>query len=116
VRTFKTNIIKTIERAGPHNFLEAGVRKYAILTGGGAMLPMIRDLFAEPFEVSSEKVFLQLVDPTPNWVLELGSDVREIFPQLAVSTGGSSPDLVEERAAVTDMTQGPKRVWGPRWT
>jgi hypothetical protein len=61
-------------------------------------------------------VFLKLVDPTPDWVLDLGPDVQEIFPQLAVSTGGSSPDLVEARTPVTDMTQAPARVWGPQWT
>jgi molecular chaperone HscA len=115
VKTFKDHLVKTIELAGAKNFTERDVKKYAILTGGGAMLPMIRNLFDEPFEVSTGNVRLQLVDPTPDWVLDVGGDVLGIFPQLAVSAGGASPNLVEERMPVTDVTNAPKRVLPGKW-
>ncbi|UDL88120.1 hypothetical protein LGH82_23590 [Mesorhizobium sp. PAMC28654] len=115
-RTIGGQIAKTIENAGAKNFTEDGVSTYAILTGGGAGLPMIRDLFNAPFPTSSGDVSLRLVDATPDWALDAGDDVLAIFPQLAVSSGGSSPDLIEVRSSVSDLTQAPRRVWGPRWT
>lgn len=115
-RTISAQIVKTIENAGVRNFTEDGASTYAILTGGGAGLPMIRDLFDTPFLTSGGDVRLKLVDSTPEWAASAGVDVLSVFPQLAVSSGGASPDLVEVRAGVSDLTQAPRRVWGPRWT
>jgi len=116
VKTIRDQVTKTIERAGPRNFLEPDVKTFAILTGGGAGLPMIRNLFDVPFKTGEGDVKLDLVDSTPDWVLDAGEDVLSIFPQLAVSSGGASPDLIEVRAGVRDLTQAPRMVWGPRWT
>jgi hypothetical protein len=108
VETFRATFVETVMAAST-NFFESGVKKYAVLTGGGANLPMIRDLFDAPIQTPSGSVYFQRLDPIPTWVSAFDTDVRSLFPQLAVSTGGCSPDLPEERSGIHDATVAPKR-------
>ncbi|MGC1776808.1 MAG: hypothetical protein WBB34_02605 [Xanthobacteraceae bacterium] len=112
VETFRTTFIETV-LAAAGNFFESGVKKYVVFTGGGAGLPMIRDLFDAPLQTPSGSVYFQRLDPTPTWVSGFSADVRDLFPQLAVSTGGCSPDLPEERSGIRDAMIAPRRIIQP---
>jgi molecular chaperone HscA len=112
VETFRSTFVETV-MAAADNFFESGTKKYVVLTGGGAGLPMIRELFDAPLHTPSGPIYFQRLDPTPTWVGGFGPDVRDLFPQLAVSTGGCSPDLPEERSGVRDTTAAPKRYIQP---
>jgi hypothetical protein len=112
VETFRATFVETVMTAGA-NFFESGVKKYVVFTGGGAGLPMLRNLFDSPVQTPSGSIYFQRLDPTPTWVGGFGTDVRDLFPQLAVSTGGCSPDLPEERSGIHDATVAPKRIIHP---
>ena len=116
-REFETAVKKALNGAGvgSRNFLQTNEPNVAVFTGGGGTLPMLRRLFDKPIELEGGNAVFEVVDPIPNWLESYGPDVRQIFPQLAVSTGGCAPHLPDERNAVLDTSVVGARSIGPMY-
>lgn len=117
VRDFSLKIKERAESvlldAGPQNFLQSKFKNFVILTGGGASLPMVRDIFDKPLSVGDTSIKFHLADVTPSWVNEFGSDVETIVPQLAVSLGGCSQNIPDETHPISDISDPGETVFGP---
>lgn len=100
---------------GSQNFIKTNQPNIAVFTGGGGSLPFLRDLFKYPIELADGKVDFLVQDPVPDWVDSYSSDVAEVFPQLAVSTGGCSPFLPDEKGSVMDTTVASPRSILPNY-
>lgn len=70
-------------------------------------MPFLREMFdKKPIELASGPAYFLLDDAVPEWVSRTLPDVSQVFPQMAVATGGCSPFLPEE-ARVTRDTSTP---------
>lgn len=116
-RTFEEQVKAALNSAGigSRNFVETNQPNVVVFTGGGGSLPFLRDLFDKPIELAEGKATFEIKDPVPEWVDSYGSDVAEVFPQLAVSTGGCSPFLPDEKGAVSDTTIAAPRSLAPNY-
>jgi hypothetical protein len=114
-RTFGEQVRSALNGAGigSRNFLQTNQPNIAVFTGGGGSLPFLRDLFAQPIELDEGKAIFEVRDPVPAWVGSYTADVAEVFPQLAVSTGGCSPFLPDEKSSVMDTTVAGARTLQP---
>jgi hypothetical protein len=61
------------------------------------------------------EAMFEVRDPIPEWVDSYGPDVSTVFPQLAVSTGGCSPFLPDEKGSIRDTTVAPARSLAPNY-
>lgn len=116
-RTFEEQVKNALNSAGigSRNFLKTNQPNVVVFTGGGGSLPFLRDVFAKPIELSEGKAIFEIQDPIPEWVDSYTSDVAEVFPQLAVSTGGCSPLLPDEKGSVADTTIAAPRSLAPNY-
>jgi molecular chaperone HscA len=105
-RTFEEQVKSALNSAGigSRNFIQTNQPNIAVFTGGGASLPFLRELFDKPIELEGGSADFEVHDPVPAWVESYTADVAEVFPQLAVSTGGCSPFLPDEKSSVIDTT------------
>jgi hypothetical protein len=73
-----------------------------ILTGGGANLPMVRNLAKGTIEVHGYPVQLFLSPAVPKWIEdEYEGEIIELYPQMAVALG-SAKDYVIEKTGVQE--------------
>lgn len=116
-KNFEDQVKEALNSAGvgSRNFLQTNQPNVAVFTGGGGSLPFLRDLFTKPIELSDGKADFVIQDPVPEWVDSYTSDVAEVFPQLAVSTGGCSPHLPDEKGSVMDTTIAGSRSLQPMY-
>ena len=93
-------------------FVVAGDDGHVLLvaTGGGARLPIVEDLVSRPIEKDGKRMRLQSREAMPNDLREAYPQLLEIYPQLAVSIGGSHPELPEQISSVSEGIRDP----GPR--
>ena len=70
-----------------------------VLTGGGASLPMVREVAEAPLTVHGRAVRVALAPDVPNWLERTLGDVASDFTRVAVSLGGARKRLMEGRAA-----------------
>lgn len=81
-----------------------------VFTGGGGSLPFLRNIFdKKAVELTSGPAFFLIDDAIPEWVDRTLPDVSQVFPQVAVSTGGCSPYLPTEAGVVGDTSDPGKR-------
>jgi actin-like ATPase involved in cell morphogenesis len=74
-----------------------------VLTGGGAALPMILEIFSKPLNLDPHGVLrFRLRNAAPEWLVDY-PDILPNFPQLAVAIGGAQPDLPTQSRSVTDI-------------
>lgn len=66
-----------------------------VLTGGGANLPMIRNLASGVIKIRGRKIVRDLIDPVPGWIRFEAEAIEPVFNQLAVAIGGAEPQLPE---------------------
>jgi hypothetical protein len=64
-----------------------------VLTGGGASLPMIKDLANGVLSVLGRNVMRKPSQQVPEWIEEGYPQFSSQYAQLAVAIGGASPDL-----------------------
>ena len=83
---------------------------YGVITGGGAQASIFREVLQAPFELTDGAARFERIDIEPQWLEVRRPELKPIFPQLAVSVGACSPDLPEERNAITDASAAPRRV------
>ena len=72
-------------------------RPMIVLTGGGANLPMIKDLQKKPWEIGEGKLVFKSARNVPDFVAEtFDTDFQREYPQLAVAIGGALPTISEK--------------------
>lgn len=70
---------------------KGGVR--ILLTGGGSRLPMVEALKDGSYETHGYLIYARDCDASPGWLIHRSEEFRGIYSQLAVASGGASPDL-----------------------
>jgi hypothetical protein len=73
-----------------------------VFSGGGRSLPFLRGVFVSGLKTDGGYANFLQDDALPSWVGRTVPDVTSVFPQIAVATGGCSPDLPTELQAVSD--------------
>ena len=81
-----------------------------VATGGGARLPIVKELISRPIEKDGRRMKLESREAMPNDLKEAYPRLRNIYPQLAVAIGGSHPELPEQMISVSEGIRDP----GPR--
>lgn len=107
------NILETVDESVVDWVLANPGRYLTIaLTGGGATLPMVKNLAREPLTIRGRKVRVQAALPFPTWLQEEYSELENDFARIAVSLGGARKRLVNRGAGATiiggDLQQPPK--------
>lgn len=72
---------------------KAGLK--VVLTGGGAKLPMVRDLASGVIQIRGRTIVREFIDPVPAWIRDEADAIEPVFNQLAVAIGGAEPQLPE---------------------
>lgn len=85
-------------------------------TGGGANLPVVRELNNIWLERDGKRVKLTLVDAMPTSLEESYSQLRDPYPQIAVAVGGALPSLPKQVQSVREGISDPgKRYIAPMY-
>ena len=92
-------------RANPRRFLTVA------LTGGGAELPMVRELAEGSISINNANIAVRRAVRFPTWLRDVDENLEPDYPRVAVSLGGGRRRLIErgETARITggDITQQP---------
>ena len=91
-----------------------------LLAGGGAEMPMVKDLTEQSWIVNGKELPVRRALPVPDW---LDQQMEDLYPRIAVSLGGARKNLIRETVAnVTagDVTKPAKiegyyQKSGPGW-
>ncbi len=87
-----------------------------VATGGGAGLPLVRELGNAGVNRDGQHIDLRLIDAMPSDVRANYPDWVDPYPQIAVALGGSLPNLPEQRSNVgTAISQAPRRTLAPQY-
>jgi molecular chaperone HscA len=70
------------------------------LTGGGAALPMVRDLAEGEVEVNGKTLRLVRATSFPAWMSETYPDLEDLYPRVAVSLGGARKRVIDHGGSV----------------
>jgi hypothetical protein len=105
---FKGAVVEALQGSGA-SFRSFADESIAVFTGGGRSLPFLREIFNDPIKLSSGPAHFLMDDGTPEWVGRTLPDVSQVFPQVAVATGGCSPYLPAEARVVGDTSNPGKR-------
>ncbi|BDY07055.1 hypothetical protein [Ferrimonas sp. YFM] len=79
------------------------------LTGGGAELPMVKELAKGSVYVRGKELQLARAPAFPLWLQEEYPDLEEDYPRIAVSLGGAREKIIE-RNGVANVTAGDVRT------
>lgn len=78
-----------------------------VLTGGGANLPMIREVFSRALQLGQHgTIHFRIRDETPEWLYRY-PESEPIFGQVAVAIGGAQTELPSQLQAVNNLSMGP---------
>ena len=78
-----------------------------VATGGGANLPVVRNLVSGPVKKNGSELRLQPRDAMPEDLRMAYPQLADIYPQLAVAIGGSHPELPTQISSVTEGIRDP---------
>lgn len=78
-------------------------RLNVVLTGGGADLPMVKNLAKDVIEVRGRRIMRRPMPHVPEWIAERYPQFTPQYSQLAVAIGGANPELPGEGDAITDF-------------
>lgn len=116
VERFKADVAKAIAGPGSSNFTGMQAENLVVFTGGGGRIPFLRKVFQKPFDVhGGERAYFVEQDASPDWVSRAPAQQRDVFPQLAVATGGCSEGQPDEKHAVSDTVIAPRRHLAPEY-
>lgn len=101
VGEFETAVQSALTGSG-RVFSSARDDNVVVFSGGGRSLPFLRSVFKNGIRSGAGMAYFQQDDAKPSWVGRVVPDVTSVFPQIAVATGGCSPDLPTELQTVTD--------------
>lgn len=71
-----------------------------VATGGGAKLPMIREIAEQGVDCDGRRISFTWREPSPPGLGEVYPDLVKPYPQIAVAVGGALPRLPEQRSSV----------------
>lgn len=112
LRRAMTEILETVDPSFVEWILSNPSRYLTVaLTGGGAGLPMVRELAVGSISVRGQKVPLQAALPFPAWLKTEYSELEDDFARIAVSLGGARKNLIQRGAGASitaGMTSQPK--------
>jgi molecular chaperone HscA len=77
----------------------------AVLTGGGASLPMIKELAKGEIQVNGRRVRVEPALQFPNWLRENYPELEDDYPRVAVSLGGARRTVIHQ-GGVAKLTAG----------
>ena len=80
---------------------------HLVATGGGATLPIVQDLVSHPIEKNGSRLRLRLRDSMPDDLRDAYPGLANVYPQLAVSVGGSHPELPMQISSITEGIRDP---------
>lgn len=87
-----------------------------VATGGGAELPIVRELAEKGIHSGDQYVGLNLLPAMAQDVRESYPDLIDPYPQIAVALGGSLPQLPEQRGNIpSGITSAPTRTLAPMY-
>jgi molecular chaperone HscA len=84
-----------------------------VLTGGGAGLPIVRDLCNQVVDIDGRKLMCKPATDVPLWLADRYPRLRDEYPRLAVALGGAArrlPELAPETAAFAAPGGAPKWI------
>ena len=85
-----------------------------VATGGGAALPIIRQLVEDGIEFGKKRVAFTQVDLLAEGIRDSNPELVELYPQIAVALGGALPTLPKPVTALkSGIDRVPKRQIGP---
>ncbi|CAN7594114.1 hypothetical protein LJR016_004415 [Devosia sp. LjRoot16] len=116
VVSFTTAIVSMVGEAA--SVVQGGedTRINLVATGGGASLPVIKQLVENGVDADGRHISFQLSDAIAEGVRETNPDLVTQYPQIAVALGGSLPTLPEQRGDVqSGFSPAPARVMGPMY-
>ena len=90
----KRHFLNSLEKADP-SWIKglADDDLTVVLTGGGATLPMVRELGEGVVKAHGVVLACKLAPYAPTWLTERYPDLEPEYPQLAVSIGGAAEEL-----------------------
>lgn len=89
-------------------------RVHLVATGGGASLPIVRELGEKGVNFDGKHIGLNIMEAMSPNVRETYPDLIDPYPQIAVALGGSLPNLPEQRASIAvGITRTPSTRLGP---
>ncbi len=89
---------------------EKGAKVFLVPTGGGANLPLVKELASTPIERNGARILLQLRPAMPSGLQETYADLEPNYPQLAVAIGGAHPALPEQLPSLESFAGDPGRT------
>ena len=82
-----------------------------VLTGGGAELPMVKELTERSIEINGANIPVKRAMSFPKWLRDVDENLKVDYPRVAVSLGGARLRLIERggQASITggDVVQSP---------
>lgn len=113
IEQFTGSVVAALDSSGA-SFRSFSDDNVAVFTGGGQSLPFLREMFdKKPVELASGPAYFLIDDAVPEWVGRTLPDVSQVFPQVAVATGGCSPFLPDEARVTRDTSAAAPRSLGP---
>lgn len=110
LRSTMIEILESIDDSWVTWVLKNPRRKLVVtLTGGGAFLPMVRELAEGVVRVKGLDVPVAPAIAFPLWLKEIDENLEEEYPQIAVSLGGARHKLFKPASAniTADLTEAP---------
>lgn len=77
-----------------------------VLTGGGASLPMVRELANRRITIRGKQIRLVPAKSFPTWLEEAHSELELDYPRIAVSLGGARKKLIKRGGTATAIAGG----------
>lgn len=90
------------------NWVQSHPSRYLtiVLTGGGAALPMAKNLATNAIQVNGTPVRVALARSFPAWLQEDYPDLEDRYPRIAVSLGGARKNLIQSGGVATTTGSG----------
>ncbi len=95
-----TDVVKAMNRGLAKHFGEGGLS--VVLTGGGATLPMVKELASGAFSLHGTHIRKEEVPMVPE-DFEDDAELARVYPQLAVAIGGTMPHIIDEKNSIDDF-------------
>lgn len=95
-----TDVVQAMKRGVVEHFGEGGLS--VVLTGGGATLPMVKELVSGGFSMHGTHIKKDEVPLVPE-DFEHDIELARVYPQLAVAIGGTMPHIIDEKNSIDDF-------------
>jgi len=106
----RNNILNRID----DSFIGAapGGRVTLVLTGGGASLPMVKDLAQGSIVIGDKNLQAIQAKEFPQWLADDYPELESDYPRISVSLGGARKNIISDSGAAKftagDVKQAPK--------